>query len=92
MFKTCKGCGAVVRPNKNVTRNMCDGCSILKKKPFGFPSIKKTVYLKGYGYESVERLKELDRRVILPTERKDGGYYLGRRGENGKIQDREPNY
>ena len=34
----------------------------------------------------------MDRRVILKDENKEGGYHLGRKGENGKVQDREPSY
>ena len=52
------------------------------------------VYLEGYGHVEASRLRELERRVITrdidpknPTD-----YFVGRRGENGKIQDREPSY
>ena len=54
--------------------------------------IQNKVFINGYGNVSEKRLKEMDRRTILPTKRNDGGYYLGRRGENGKIQERHPTY
>jgi len=38
------------------------------------------------------QLKELERRRILPQKKEGGGYYLGRMGENGKIQERWPDY
>jgi len=51
------------------------------------------VYLKDYGHVSVNRIKEMERRVIIPgTLKKDGTYEVGRRSESGKIQEREPNY
>ena len=56
-----------------------------------------------YGDVSINRLKEIERRVILPYERaetkiingkiyKSNSYYVGRRGDNGKIQERSPDY
>lgn len=38
------------------------------------------------------QLKEMERRVILPYDKPGGGYYLGRRGENGRVQERAPDY
>ena len=34
----------------------------------------------------------MERRVILPYDKPGGGYYLGRKGENGKIEERHPTY
>ena len=51
-----------------------------------------TIFIPDYGHVSKARLDELGRREILPYEKPGGGYYLGRRGENGKIQERWPNY
>lgn len=51
-----------------------------------------TVNLPDYGNVSVKRIDEARRRVILPIPAAQGEYHLGRRGENGKIQDREPSY
>lgn len=50
-----------------------------------------TVHIEGYGNESTARIDELKRRVVVKNN-PDGTYVLGRRGENGKIQDRQPNY
>lgn len=70
----------------------CLSC-VSKREPIyeGFASTKEMVKLKSM---SVPRkwLDELERRVILPYEKKGGGYYIGRRGENGKIQERSPRY
>lgn len=52
---------------------------------------RSTVFIPGYGNESKARLDEVTRRVIVKMN-KDGTYVLGRRGENGKVQDRQPNY
>lgn len=41
---------------------------------------------------SKKQVAELERRVILPYNAPDNGYYVGRRGENGKIQERHPRY
>lgn len=62
--------------------------------PFNFMgvTIKETEFIQEYGNVSKNRLREMDRRVILPYNKPDGGYYLGRRGENGKIQEREPRH
>lgn len=54
--------------------------------------LNQKVYLKDYGWTTQSRLNEMERRVILPYEKGRTGYYVGRRGENGKIQEREPNY
>lgn len=58
------------------------------------PACINKVFLKHYGHIEVSRIREMDRQRILPIERKDGvgDYYVGRLGENGKIQDREPSY
>lgn len=76
----------------------CDPCAdrfIANSKPGHF-SVKDQVHLKGYGMVSKARLDEMERRVILPYKKGDGigagQYYLGRRGENGKIQERNPDY
>lgn len=47
----------------------------------------------GSQWATEKQLKELERRVILPYDKPGGGYYLGRRMENGKIcEDRHPDY
>lgn len=71
----------------------CDAC------PSGRPDNKIAVYVKetvvvGNGYKTTKsRIDELERRVILPYKGKEkGDYYVGRLGENGKVQEREPTY
>lgn len=58
--------------------------------------LHETVKLKGYGTVSKARLKEMDRRVILPYKKADGieagQYYVGRRTDSGKIEERNPKY
>lgn len=68
----------------------CGDCFYVPQTRFSASS--ETVFLKDYGKVSKARINELKRRVILPYNRKDGGYYLGRMGENGKVQEREPSY
>lgn len=67
-------------------------CDICNPPPFFNFGIVETVNLPDYGQVPKKRIDELKRRVILPYERADGGYYVGRRGENGKVQEREPDY
>jgi len=47
----------------------------------------------GSQWATEKQLKELERRVILPYDKPGGGYYLGRRMENGKVnEDKMPDY
>ena len=57
-------------------------------------ALVETFYLKDYGKVSKKRIEEMRRRVIVPhAEDSDGNYVVGRRGENGRIQEgREPSY
>lgn len=52
--------------------------------------IKETIILSDGLRTSRAQISEVERRVVL----NDNGqtYDVGRRGENGKIQEREPNY
>lgn len=72
-------------------RNFCDDC--VKDKEIGVPYSRETVFLRGYGNESAARINELERRVIVPVDRSDGvsDYYVGRRSNSGKIEERTPN-
>ena len=88
----CKGCGITEETPKGILLNLCSKCS--KPKEFGFPAMISKTFIPGYGQVENSRIAEMRRRVILPdapTE-PDKDYYVGRRGENGKIQDREPDY
>jgi len=68
-------------------RNFCDKCE--RPKEFGVPSTSEKVFISNeYGFESKARVQEIDRRVMLPYERHDGGdYYVGRRGDDGVVHE-----
>ena len=85
----CQVCNEREKTRIRESLYCCDEC--YPPKLF-FPGIQETVTLKGYGKVLKSRLNEMDRRVILKDENKEGGYHLGRKGENGKVQDREPSY
>lgn len=57
----------------------------------GFGLIEKDTLESGRQV-SRARLDELHRRVVTEYNPTDGSYKLRRRGENGKIQDRHPDY
>ena len=94
MFNTCARCGVVLIPNKGTKTNFCKDCSTLGKSDvIGIPNFISKVFLKDYGHVEQSRLNELDRRAIIPGSLKpDGTYKVGRRGEDGKIHEKEPNY
>ena len=73
---------------------LCSECEPYVEIKKGSYSFQEKVYLKNYGMVSKARIDELNRRKILPIKRNDGKseYYLGRIGENGKIQEKHPNY
>ena len=61
-----------------------------KKK---IPTAITKTFIRDYGNVSEKRIGELRRRVILPVKPDDGSdYWVGRKGENGRIQEREPSY
>lgn len=68
---------------------MCPDCT--KPKEFGFGLLGYT-HIEGYGKVLDSRLKEMERRVIISDKEDYAGYHCGRMGENGKIQEKEPNY
>ena len=74
-------------------------CELCHGPRMSAPFFRQTVNLgPDYGHESSERIKELERRVMLPVEPtakdKEAGidYYVGRRGDDGKIAERSPDY
>lgn len=69
----------------------CNRCAVIPASSMA-PSLSETVVLNGSYKTTKARIRELERRVILPYHDPSGGYYVGRRGENGKIQEREPRY
>ena len=72
----------------------CEKCNpvISENSWTGIETVDFTKY--GLGHVSKKRIEEMKRRVILPDEHPGGtgSYYVGRRGENGKIQERVPRY
>ena len=63
-----------------------------EKKEKSAVSVQK-IFIKGYGQVSKARVGELERRVMLPYDKPGGGYYVGRRMENGKIsENKQPDY
>ena len=86
-------------PNKGTRTNFCQTCSDKRKKSLGHddvlgvPALISYTYIKDYGKVEDSRLREMDRRVIIPgSEKPDGTYDLGRMGDNGKIQEKQPDY
>ena len=89
----CKTCGFKKQNDgRGYKRTFCDKC--IKDKKIGVAKSIEKVFLKGYGWELKSRLKEMDRRVILPYKHPDGqgSYYLGRREDSGKVSERHPDY
>jgi hypothetical protein len=82
----CIYCGLESEYPKGYRRNFCDVCVQDKE---GFPNIHETRTLSTGITISRAWEKETERRTIVPTERKDGGdHYVGRIGDNGKIEER----
>lgn len=67
---------------------LCSGKREFKESGVGL----KTKIKIGNQWATKRQLDEMDRRVMLPYSKPGGGYYLGRRGENGKVQERHPDY
>lgn len=89
----CKYCGKREEDNKGYISLQCNDCIPDKEIGLGcLPHFTETENLEGYGRVEKSRLREMDRRKILPYSAPDGGYYVGRKGENGKIQEKEPTY
>ena len=91
----CVSCSKEFSDQKNGYRyksNKCDEC--FPSLPFGFPSVKTTVWLCGGEEKTTQaEINEIERRVILPvnpTAKDDVTYYVGRKGENGKLEERLP--
>lgn len=68
------------------TTNVCRFCE--QEKPFGFPVLKETTSLHTMKNVSRARLRELDKRVMLPDTVIGKDYVCGSR-QNGKITDRQ---
>lgn len=89
MNKQCKACGRWLLDDSKFVCSVCEWDRETKLRgSFGYS--KDMVKLHSMS-ASKAQLDELDRRVII-GDKPDGGYILGRRGENGKIQDKSPDY
>ena len=91
----CVRCGLEFSRNVSfgvLIANVCSSCETVKE--FGVPHFEEREFVPDIGYVEKSRLNEIDRRVAFPKNGKnfDDGYYVGRKGENGKIQERVPNY
>lgn len=89
----CNYCGLEKDDGLKVVRKFCNDC--VKDKEIGVIKSLEYENLAGYGKVLKSRLRELDRRVVLPYKKGtpgSGEYYLGRMGENGKVQEKHPNY
>jgi hypothetical protein len=69
---------------------ICPSCSDKQERKANNLYVKKMEYLENYGMVSSARLDELNRRHLVFD--KDGSEHLVRVGENGKLQDRYPDY
>ena len=71
----------------------CDKC--YRRRTFMKVGLGQKEYLEGYGWVSKARIDELNRRVVLSYQKgspDSGEYYLGRRDDSGRIQEKAPNY
>lgn len=92
MVESCVRCGKSEAEPKSYKSNTCNQCS--SPKELGFPSVIEKVFIREYGHTEKSRINEMKRRRVLPDRSTEDGkdYYVGRIGENGKIQDKEPSY
>lgn len=87
----CKVNQYEVRYCKSEDKWLCNECFV---DPIVLSDVyvRDTVTVGNKKNVSRARIDELNRRVILNYNPIDGSYKVGRRGENGKIQDRQPDY
>lgn len=92
MTEKCLRCGKSDEREPGTRSNMCVDC--WTPREFGVPKSIERVFLNGYGYVSRNRLNEMKRRRVLPDKptEADKDYYIGRMGENGKVEEKEPTY
>lgn len=69
---------------RGYTRNFCDSC--VADKEIGVPGHIEWARLHSV-YVTKGWQDELNRRQILPVQKPGGGYYIGRRMENGSISE-----
>lgn len=91
MMIKCDYCRLEKETGKAYKTNFCDDCVL--DKEIGVNKPVDTIVIRGYGVVSKARVAELERRVMLPYDKPGGGYYVGRRMENGKINENKvPDY
>ena len=67
-------------------------CVVCRNRTVSYNHGLSKKVLVGKTWATEAQLKELERRVILPYNKPDGGYYVGRRMENGKVAEKHPDY
>lgn len=87
MAKQCPRCARFKNSDDD---SICSICELDLESKGQLANVKDTVWLDNYGNVSAARLDELNRRTLIFD--KHGKEHLCRRGENGKIQDRHPDY
>ena len=70
----------------------CRGCIPQFTKESGQGGVLKYENIPGYGKVLVSRLKEMERRVVVPDKSDPTGYHCGRLGDNGKVSEKAPGY
>lgn len=83
MINKCMSCDCQF--TANYKSNVCIHCE--SDKVFGFPTLIETDSLHTMKNVSRARLREMDKRVMLPDAVKDKDYVVGTR-ERGKILDK----
>lgn len=71
---------------------VCPSCSDKKQSIEFKPNVIQKVYLEHYGNVSKGRIDELNRRYLAKDYHGKGKHQLCRVGENGKLQERYPDY
>jgi len=84
MTNRCDVCWIIFEAGYKI--NVCPGCE--KDKIFGFPTLVETDSLHTMKNVSRARLRELDKRVMLPDTVKGKDYVTGKL-ERGKITDKQ---
>lgn len=88
---TCDICNSENNFRLRCVGNGVWACCVSEPKKLEGTVISKKIRL-GSIKVSEAQLGELNRRVRLPDKKPGGGYYLGRRMENGKIAFKWPDY
>ena len=89
----CDSCGQewVYKLTVIGEKGMCENCYSAPASQ-DHSQLVETFHLEEYGNVSKARWKELWSRTILPYEKGQGEYYLGRKNRYGKIEEKSPTY